>query len=119
MAKRAAAQALKRYLRTYPFAPRYRRGLRLSLVTDDGVRLSAIHLEGPSDASASVVLVHGFVNWSRTPRIHSFAHALARRVHVVVPDLRGHGRSKGAGTMGVKEPLDVEAAVAAARAANP
>ena len=61
-----------------------------------------------------MVLVHGFSHSCRTPRIHAFAHLLARSVHVVVPDLRGHGRSGGACSLGVEEPLDVAAAVAAA-----
>jgi pimeloyl-ACP methyl ester carboxylesterase len=61
-----------------------------------------------------VVLVHGFVNSSRTPAVHDFARHLARGVHVVVPELRGHGASGGRCTMGVDEPADVAAAVAAA-----
>lgn len=102
------------YLRRYPLAPRYRREQRLALTAADGVRLSAYRLEGPPDAPATVVLVHGFSNWSRTPGIHAFAHLLARRVHVVVPDLRGHGRSAGVCALAREEPLDVEAAVSAA-----
>jgi pimeloyl-ACP methyl ester carboxylesterase len=35
-------------------------------------------------------------------------------VHVLIPDLRGHGSSGGLSTLGVEEPLDVAAAVAAA-----
>lgn len=108
------AGAVASYLRRYPLAPRYRPEQRLSLTAADGVRLSAYRLDGPSDAPATVVLVHGFSNWSRTPGIHAFAHLLARRVHVVVPDLRGHGRSGGVCALAREEPLDVEAAVAAA-----
>ncbi len=58
-----------------------------------------------------VVLLHGFLNSSRSPVVHAFAHELASRVHVVVPDLRGHGRSGGRVTLGALEPLDVDAAV--------
>ncbi len=107
------------YLRKYAFAPRYRPEEALSLVTADGLRLGGAQLAGPVDAFATVVLVHGLVHSSRTPRIHAFAHLLAREVHVLVPELRGHGRSEGVCTLGREEPLDVEAAVAAARAAHP
>ncbi len=101
-------------VRKHFFAPRYLREQRLELVTEDGVRLSGARLQGPPDAPGTVVLVHGFVHSSRTPRIHAFAHRLAERLHVVVPDLRGHGASGGVSTLGTKEPLDVAAAVAAA-----
>lgn len=100
--------------RKHAFGPRYRLEEELSLVTDDGVQLGGARLAGPPDAVATVVLVHGFVHSSRTPRIHAFAHLLARKVHVVVPDLRGHGSSGGACTLGLDEPRDVAAAVAAA-----
>jgi len=102
------------YLRKHAFVPRYHGEERLALVTDDGVRLAGARLAGPPDAVATVVLVHGFSQSSRMPRIHAFAHLLARRVHVVVPDLRGHGASGGVSSMGPKEPLDVKAAVEAA-----
>lgn len=114
MAKLHARQAVARYVRSHVVAPRYGREQRLSLTTADGLRLSGWALAGPPDARCSVVLVHGFSNWSRTPAIHAFAHLLARRVHVVVPDMRGHGRSEGACSLGKNEPLDVAAAVAAA-----
>lgn len=102
------------YLRKHAFVPRYRGEERLSLVTDDGVHLAGARLAGPPDAVATVVLVHGFSQSSRMPRIHAFAHLLAQRAHVVVPDLRGHGASGGVSSMGPKEPLDVKAAVEAA-----
>jgi alpha-beta hydrolase superfamily lysophospholipase len=106
--------ALNNYLRKYAFAPHYRREQALSVVTADGVRLAGARLEGPPDAFATVVLVHGLVHSSRTPGIHAFAHLLANSVHVLVPELRGHGRSQGVCTLGREEPLDVAAAVAAA-----
>ena len=102
-------------VRKHFFAPRYPLAQRLDLLTEDGVRLTGARLEGPPDAPGTVVLVHGFVHSSRTPRIHRFAHLLVQRLHVIVPDLRGHGASGGVSTMGTKEPLDVAAAVAAAR----
>ena len=106
---------VRRYLRMYVAPPRYRRGQRLTLTTADGVRLNAWRLPGPDDAPCTVVVVHGFVNSSRSPAVHAFATRLAASVHVVVPDMRGHGRSGGRCSMGRHEPLDVAAAVAAAR----
>ena len=110
----ARYRALAGYLRKHAFVPRYGAEAQLALLTDDGVRLSAARVQGPPDAIGTVVLVHGFSQSSRMPRIHAFAHALARRVHVIVPDLRGHGASGGVSSMGPKEPLDVKAAVEAA-----
>lgn len=111
--------ALSNYLRKHAFVPRYGTEQALSLVTDDGVRLSGARLTGPSDAPGTVVLVHGFSQSSRVPRIHAFAHLLAARMHVIVPDLRGHGASGGLSSMGPREPLDVKAAVEAADPALP
>jgi pimeloyl-ACP methyl ester carboxylesterase len=111
--------ALAGYLRKHAFVPRYGGEERMSLVTDDGVRLACARLQGPPDAPASVVLVHGFSQSSRMPRIHAFAHLLATRMHVVVPDMRGHGASGGVSSMGSKEPLDVKAAVEAAQPGLP
>lgn len=108
-------RALSNYARKYAFPPRYGTEQALRLVTTDGLRLAGARLEGPPDAFATVVLVHGLVHSSRTPGIHAFAHLLARSVHVLVPELRGHGRSEGVSTLGRDEPLDVDAAVAAAR----
>lgn len=121
MAGRAALyrRALTGYARKHAFVPAYRDEEVLSLTTADGVRLSGARLAGPPDAIASVVLVHGFGHWSRTPRIHAFAHHLARRFEVIVPELRGHGRSGGLSTLGSDEPLDVDAAVAAAAPGRP
>lgn len=119
MATLRSGRALTRYARKYVVAPRYRPEQRITLATADGVRLNAWKLNGPADAFCTVVLVHGFVNWSRAPRVHAFAHLLARRAHVVVPDLRGHGESGGLCSMGRYEPLDVAAAVAAAPAGLP
>lgn len=101
-------------VRRFAFVPRYGTEEALSLVTADGVALAGARLQGPPDTFATVVLVHGLVHSSRTPRIYAFARLLARHVHVLVPELRGHGRSGGQCTLGRDEPLDVAAAVAAA-----
>jgi pimeloyl-ACP methyl ester carboxylesterase len=113
------AAGLARYYRMYLAPPRYRPDQRRMLFTADGVRLNAWFLEGPPDALCTFVLVHGFVNSSRSPGVHAFAHLLAERGHVLVPDMRGHGASGGTCTMGRQEPLDVAAAVAAAPAGLP
>ncbi|MGH9225686.1 MAG: alpha/beta hydrolase [Acidimicrobiales bacterium] len=112
-------RAVATYVRKHAFAPRYRPEQALSLVAADGVRLSGARLDGPPSAFASVVLVHGLMHSSRTPRIHAFAHWLARDVNVLVPELRGHGRSEGACSFCKDEPRDVEAAVQGASAAWP
>ena len=114
MATGVGGQALARYYRMYLAPPRYREEQRLALTTADGVRLNAWRVSGPPEPLCSIVLVHGFVNSSRSPGIHAFAHLLASRAEVIVPDLRGHGRSGGRCSMGRHEPLDVDAAVAAA-----
>ena len=102
------------WARKYPLAPRWRREERLWLRTIDGVRISAARLAGPADAPCTIVLVHGFLNSSRSPVVHAFARLLAQRVDVIAPDLRGHGASGGRVTLGVLEPYDVAAAVEAA-----
>ncbi len=112
---RALASVGRRFAR----APRYGPEEELTLRTSDGVRLAAARLAGPPDAFATVVLLHGLVHSSRNPRIHAFARLLARDLHVLVPDLRGHGRSEGLCTLGRDEPLDVAAAVAAAPSGLP
>lgn len=119
MARAIDRQTVARYLRTYVAAPRYAGEWRIRLTAADGVALTGWGLPGPDDAHASIVLVHGFANWSRSPRIHDFARLLSVRAPVTVVDLRGHGESEGACSIGRDEPLDVAAAVAAAKAARP
>jgi len=99
------------WARKYPMAPRWGRSELLSLRAADGVSISTARLDGPADAPVVIVLVHGFLNSSRSPVVHAFARLLSERVHVVAPDLRGHGRSGGWVTLGALEPLDVDAAV--------
>lgn len=119
MAQLTRGGAVAGWFRKYPLAPRYRRIERLDVVASDGTRLGVHRLAGPPDARCTVVLVHGFVNSARTPALHSFAHLLADEVDVIVPDLRGHGRSGGVCTFGRDEPLDVAATVAAADPTKP
>jgi pimeloyl-ACP methyl ester carboxylesterase len=107
-------RAVGRWARSYPLAPRYRQDELIALTTADGVRLRAAFLHGPATAPFTLVLAHGLVNSSRSPRIHAFARMLQSEVHVIVPDLRGHGASGGHTSLGLFEPYDIAAAVAAA-----
>lgn len=141
---RAAGRMAVDWVRRYPLAPRYRSpAAHLALRAADGTRLHAVRLPGPlpsasgavavSGASPSAtpgpaatasppcsfVLVHGLANSSRTPGIYVFAHLLAAVAPVVVLDLRGHGASGGQCSFCLHEPLDVDAAVQAARVAAP
>jgi alpha-beta hydrolase superfamily lysophospholipase len=63
-----------------------------------------------------MVFLHGLLGWHRKERIVRFVETLSRRFVVYAFDLRGHGASGGASTYGALEVLDVEAAVARARA---
>ena len=112
--------ALDRWARGHPLAPRYGpEALPLRLRSADGTRLAAVRMPGPPDAVASVVVVHGFTNSSRSPEVHQLVDALSAWAHVVALDLRGHGASGGRSTLGVAEPEDVSAALIAAAAFAP
>jgi len=83
------------------------------LLTADGVRLHAEVLPGGPDW---IVLAHGFSGSTDAPPLRRVALRLARSATVLMYDARGHGRSAGRCTLGDREVLDVDAAVAAARA---
>ena len=85
-----------------------------ALRTADGERLTTALLPGP--AGTCVVLAHGFSGSTATPALRRVAEGLARHASVLAYDARGHGRSTGHTTLGDREVLDVDAAVAAARA---
>jgi pimeloyl-ACP methyl ester carboxylesterase len=88
------------------------------LVTRDEVRLAVRHWQPPqSPTGAVVVLVHGFGATKDDPSVVAVAEAVAASGHHVVAHTgRGHGDSSGLCTLGDLEHLDVEAAVASARA---
>ncbi|HEX6787048.1 MAG TPA: alpha/beta fold hydrolase [Acidimicrobiales bacterium] len=116
----AVVRASRRWAQSYPLAPRYRPpALPLRLLSADRTRLSAVWVPGPAGAIATVVVVHGFTNWSRSREVRAAVGQLSTWAHVVALDLRGHGRSAGRSTFGVAEPDDVAAAVAAGRALAP
>ncbi|MEU5878971.1 alpha/beta fold hydrolase [Spirillospora sp. NPDC047279] len=85
----------------------------ITLFTSDAVRIDAGHLEG--DGGLCFVLAHGFTCSWRQPALRRIANVLNRRGGVIALDFRGHGNSSGRSTVGDREVLDVEAAVAAAR----
>jgi uncharacterized protein len=106
-----------------------------TLTSADGVRLDARWwpasddgrpdgppADVPGDGShpagrVAVVVVHGFCGSQHEPSVQLLArHQAAAGRGVLTFDLRGHGRSDGATTLGLLERLDVDAAVQAARA---
>jgi len=85
-----------------------------TLTTPDGERLSAMHRPG-AGRDLGLVVVHGFTgNW-RQERVRSVIEGLAPFGGVVALDMRGHGASTGATTMGDDEVIDVATAVTWAR----
>lgn len=91
-----------------------------TLTTSDGIAISAVHLPTTAvDAAVGldlgIVVVHGFTGGWRLERVRTIAERLRRYGGVVAIDMRGHGRSTGATTVGMDEIHDVEAAVAWAR----
>ncbi len=90
-----------------------------TLTTADGLRLAARWWQprGAASRGEAVVIVHGFCGTKDAPDVVLVAlrQAAAGR-RVLAFDLRGHGRSEGATTLGFLERLDVDAAVRAARA---
>lgn len=83
---------------------------RVRLCTADGVDLHALSVAGPGPGPA-VVLLHGFAARATKPAYARLADHLAARADVLSVDLRGHGRSAGASSLGDTETEDVRAAV--------
>jgi pimeloyl-ACP methyl ester carboxylesterase len=84
-----------------------------AIVTSDGVPIDAAHL--PRDSELAIVLAHGFTLSWQHGHVWRVANRFNRLVGVVTFDFRGHGRSGGLSTMGDREILDLEVAVAYAR----
>ncbi|WP_067828847.1 alpha/beta hydrolase [Actinomadura kijaniata] len=85
----------------------------LTLYTADGVRIDAGHRRGEN--GWCFIVAHGFTCSWRQPMLLRIAEGLNRHGGVISFDFRGHGRSGGRSTVGDREVLDIEAAVAAAR----
>ena len=85
-----------------------------TLMASDGVPISAVHVPGAGD-DLCLVVVHGFTGGWRQDRVQKVIERLTAFGGVVAIDMRGHGRSGGATTVGDEEVRDVEAAVAWAR----
>ena len=88
-----------------------------SLVTSDGVTLSATHLSGSGTDPFALCLVvaHGFTNGWRVPRVQRVINRLSAFGGIVAIDFRGHGRSGGVSTVGEREIHDLDAGVRWAR----
>ncbi|HVT76960.1 MAG TPA: alpha/beta hydrolase [Acidimicrobiales bacterium] len=101
------------WMRNYVVAPRYRAAVDAYVTTSDGVRLHTVALAGPPNNRVTVLIAPGFGHWHRHSKLVEFATAMAAHANVVVLELRGHGHSGGASTLGSVESADVAAAVAA------
>ena len=85
----------------------------LTLVTDDGVAIDAVHLPGEGDVG--FVVAHGFTLSWQHGAVWKVASRLQEAGGVVSFDFRGHGRSGGLSTLGDKEIDDLDVAVRYAR----
>jgi pimeloyl-ACP methyl ester carboxylesterase len=91
---------------------------RVTLHTDDGVRLAAAHWDVGS-REVGCVVAHGFTGSSRNPHVRRIcAELVGAGIGLLAFDFRGHGRSGGFGTAGADEIHDVAAAVAWLRASG-
>lgn len=87
-----------------------------TLTAADGVPIHALHEPGvPPRSDLVFVVVHGFTGHWRQDRVRKVISRLRCFGGVVALDMRGHGESGGATTVGHEEVLDVAAAVAWAR----
>ncbi|WP_424854944.1 alpha/beta hydrolase [Streptomyces sp. SAI-170] len=101
--------------------------LRTYLRTSDGVAIDSVYdpqsvvYDRVRDASASppgdlvFVVAHGFTGDVDKPHVRRIAAALRPYGAVLTFSFRGHGRSGGLSTVGDREVLDLEAALAHAR----
>ena len=95
---------------------------QLALETSDGELLTAVHVPRPASAGVpagsrdvALVVAHGFTGSVERPGLRSVARGLSPYAGLLLFDFRGHGGSTGVSTLGDREVLDLQAAVAAAR----
>lgn len=82
----------------------------------DGTRISGTRLAGShSPGSVAIVLAHGLLANRRLPALIALAESLSRFGPLWSLDLRGHGSSGGACTLGEAEAFDIAAVTALAR----
>src|SRR5215211_4307904 len=73
------------------------RPTEMELIADDGTTLFVRHVSPSSNAARSVILIHGLCEHGA--RYDHIVTVLAEQGwNVIVPDLRGHGRSGGVNT---------------------
>ncbi|TQM06338.1 alpha/beta hydrolase family protein [Pseudonocardia kunmingensis] len=88
----------------------------IATTSSDGVPLAGVHLARPGPPrGTALVVAHGFTHHVRYRTTRSLLASLGAHAPVVALDMRGHGRSGGRSTVGDREPLDLDAGVAAAR----
>jgi pimeloyl-ACP methyl ester carboxylesterase len=97
--------------------PVSRTGTTASLFAADGVRIAAVHRPpaAGADPGLALVVAHGFTGSWRRPALWGATSVLRAYGGVVAFDMRGHGASGGASTVGDREILDLDAAVRWAR----
>lgn len=82
------------------------------LTARDGTRIVA---ETMGSGPVTFVMAHGLTGHRRKTGVQLIAGWLSRHGRVVFFDQRGHGESSGTCTLGYREPLDLDAAIAWAR----
>ena len=92
-------------------------GVHRRLTAADGTEIGATYLPAPDGAPGDPVLVvgHGFTGFRTKDDNARVMSALNGRLAVVAIDYRGHGESGGTSTLGLREVLDLDAAIAWAR----
>ena len=62
---------------------------------EDGLRLHALYLKRPEECHRYVICVHGFKNEAATMGVYARPYFEKYRMNVLIPELRGHGKSSG------------------------